>query len=104
MRLSSAFVGRGGAVAAQHRAGLPAGKAHQVGLAATLGQPQVGQRVAELVRVESFHPGLVTSPAEDLSDAGLGDAPELANPQPLQVSMRMAGADAEIAVKGLGGL
>ena len=104
MRLAGAFVGRGGAVAAQHRAGLPAGKTHQVGLVATLRQPQVGEGVAELVRMESLQPGLAAPPADDLSDAGLGDAPELANPQPLQVSMRMAGADAEIAVKGLGGL
>jgi hypothetical protein len=35
VRLSSAFVGRGGTVAAQHRATLLAGKAHQAGLVAT---------------------------------------------------------------------
>jgi hypothetical protein len=51
--LASTFVGCSGAVAAQHGAGLPAGKAHQVGFVATLGQPQVGEGVAELVRMES---------------------------------------------------
>jgi hypothetical protein len=43
MRLAGAFVGCGGAVAAQHRAGLPAGKSHQVSLVATLGQPIDGR-------------------------------------------------------------
>ena len=63
----------------------------------------MGERVAEVVRMESLQPGLTASPAENLSDARLGDAAELADPQPFQISTRMAGADTEVAVEGLGG-
>jgi transposase len=101
--LAGAFVGCRGAVAAQHRAGLPAGKAHQVGFVATLGQPKMGECMAELVRVEPFQAGLAASPTEDLRNARLGDATELADPQPLQISTRMTGADSEVPVEGLGG-
>jgi Rhodopirellula transposase DDE domain len=51
MGLASPGIGRGGAVALQHGARLPAGQAHQVGLPAAFGQPLVGEGVAQLVRV-----------------------------------------------------
>jgi hypothetical protein len=41
--LAGASVGRRGAVALQHRTGLPAGQAHQVGLSPTLGEPLMGK-------------------------------------------------------------
>ena len=43
MRLAGADLGSAGAVALQHRPGLPAGQPHQVRLAATLGKPQPWQ-------------------------------------------------------------
>ena len=58
MRLSGAGVGGRGAVAAEHRPGPPAGQAHEVRLAAALGEPGVGEGVAELVRVQVGEAGL----------------------------------------------
>ena len=95
VRLAGAFVGRGGAVAAQHRAGSPAGKAHQIRLVATSDSHRCANVWAKLVRMEPFDPGLSAAPAEDLGDAGLGDGPELADLQPFQVGVRVAGADPE---------
>jgi hypothetical protein len=51
--LAGAGVSGRGAIALKHRAGLPAGQAHQVRLATALGEPLVGERVAELVRVQA---------------------------------------------------
>ena len=53
MGLAGAGVSGRGAVALEHRAGLPAGQAHQVRLATALGEPLVSERVAELVWVQS---------------------------------------------------
>jgi hypothetical protein len=53
VRLAGAGVGGRGAVAAKHLAGLPAGQAHEVGFAATLGEPGVREGAAELVRVQT---------------------------------------------------
>jgi hypothetical protein len=50
--LTGTLIGGGGAVAAQHRGGLPAGQAHEVGALAALRLPGVGEGVAELVCVE----------------------------------------------------
>ena len=61
MGLTGASVGSRGTVALQHRPGLPAGQAHQVGLAAALSKPLVGEGVAELVRVQPGQAG--TGPA-----------------------------------------
>jgi hypothetical protein len=47
--LTGAGVGGRGAVALQHLTRLPAGQAHQVGLAAAVGQPLMGEGVPELV-------------------------------------------------------
>jgi hypothetical protein len=55
VRFASTGIGSGGAVALEHGAGLPPGDTHQIRLGATLGQPLVGERVAELVRVERWH-------------------------------------------------
>jgi hypothetical protein len=51
--LPGALVGGGGAVAVQHRGGVPAGDAHQVGLLPTGGEPLMAERVAELVWVQA---------------------------------------------------
>ena len=63
MRLSGAGVGGRGTVAAKHLAGLPAGQPHQIGFAATLGEPGMGERVTELMRMESRQAGLLTPAA-----------------------------------------
>jgi hypothetical protein len=44
--LAGALICGRGAVAVQHGPGAPAGQAHQIGLAAALGEPLVGERVA----------------------------------------------------------
>ena len=51
--LAGAGVSGRGAVALEHRAGLPAGQAHQVRLTTALGEPLMSERVAELVWVQS---------------------------------------------------
>jgi hypothetical protein len=48
---TGAGVGGRGAVPLEHRAGLPASDAHEVGLGAALGEPLVREGVPELVRM-----------------------------------------------------
>jgi hypothetical protein len=59
--LAGASVGGGGAGALQHRAGLPAGQAHQVGLSPVLGEPLMREGVAELMRVQVRQAGLAAA-------------------------------------------
>ncbi len=66
VRFAGSDVGGGGAVAAEHLAGPPASQPHQVGLTPTLGEPGVGERVAELVGMQSWQAGLVASAAQEL--------------------------------------
>ena len=58
MGLAGALVGGRGTVAVRHGAGAPAGQAHQVGLAAVLGEPLMGEGV----------PGTQPSAAERFRD------------------------------------
>jgi hypothetical protein len=73
MRLPGAGGGGGGAVAAEHCFGAPAGEAHEVGSFAAGGAPEVGEGVAELVRVKALDAGLTSAAANDLGDTGIGD-------------------------------
>lgn len=50
-RCARSVVGGGRAVTVQQRPGPPAGEAHEVALVASVGEPRVGERVAELVGV-----------------------------------------------------
>lgn len=59
--LSCSLIGGGRPVALQHLAGSPAGQPHQVTLRPALGQPLVGERVPELVRVHTVDAGLEAS-------------------------------------------
>jgi hypothetical protein len=102
VRLAGAFVGRGGAVATQHHARLPAGEPHQVGLVAAVRQPQVREGVPELVGVQALDAGLPAAPAKDLGDARLGDPAGPAEPQPVQVGVLVVGANSQLAVERLG--
>jgi hypothetical protein len=63
--------GPGGAVAAKHRLGAPAGEAHEVGSLAAGGA--TGARTAELVRMQTFAVGLEAAPANDLRKTRVGD-------------------------------
>src|ERR671918_2969485 len=58
MRLPGPLIGGARAVAAQHLTALPSRQAHQVALVAALGQPGVGERVAQHVGVEAVDAGL----------------------------------------------
>src|SRR5947208_89567 len=104
MCVAGAVVSGSSAVAAQHRAGLPPGQAHEVGLVAALRQPLMREGVAKLVRVEALDAGVTAAAADHLGDARSGHAAELADPQPLQMGGGVAGTRAEVAVKRLGGL
>ena len=64
--LSGASVRGRGAVALQHRAGPPPGQAHQVGLSPTLGEPLMGERVTELVRMQIGQAGLAATTPQHL--------------------------------------
>jgi hypothetical protein len=52
MCFSGTFVGRAGRVSPDHLPGPPAGQAHQIPFLAAGVQPRVGERVAELMRVD----------------------------------------------------
>src|SRR6266511_3856120 len=101
---AGAGVGGGGGVAAQHLGGVPAGKAHEVGLVAAVGAPAMGEGVAEHVGMQALDTGLDAAPADDLGDATAGERASLAEPQRLQARVGVARANAEIAVEGLAGL
>jgi hypothetical protein len=104
VRFAGAGVGGRGAVAAEHLAGSPAGKAHEVGLAATVGEPGVGERVAELMRMQPRQAGLLAAAAHELLDAPRGQATALAKPQPWQMGVLVPVADAKVAIQRNGGL
>ena len=57
--LAGAGVGGRGPMAAEHLAGAPASQPHQVGLTPTLGEPGVGEPVAELMGMQSWQASLV---------------------------------------------
>jgi hypothetical protein len=57
VRLTGPFIRGGGTVALEHRPGPPAGDAHEVGLVAALGEPGVGEAVAELVGMQARDAG-----------------------------------------------
>jgi hypothetical protein len=65
MGLTGALVRHRGAVAL-HRPGLPACQPHQVGLAAALAEPEVGEGVPKQVRVQVLDPGLAAPTAKQL--------------------------------------
>ena len=80
MGLTSSGVRGRGAVALQHRTGLPAGQAHQVGLPAAFGQPLVREGVAQLVWVQAGQTSLLAAASQHLHQAPSGQ-PAL-QPQP----------------------
>jgi hypothetical protein len=80
MGLTSPGVRGRGAVTLQHRTGLPARQAHQVGLPAALGQPLVREGVAQLVGVQAGQASLLAAASQHLHQAPSGQpAPQ---PQP----------------------
>ena len=67
MGLAGASVGGRGAGRLRHRAGLPPGQAHQVGLSPTLSQPLMGEGVMELVWMEVGQAGLTATTPQHLN-------------------------------------
>jgi hypothetical protein len=82
MGLTSPRVRGRGAVALQHRAGLPAGQAHQVGLPTALGQPLMGEGVPQLVGVQARQASLLTAAPQHLHQAPSGQPALQPKPQP----------------------
>ena len=82
MRFAGAGVGGRSPITTEHLAGPPAGQPHQIGLAATLGEPSMGEGVAELMRVQSRQASLLSPAAQELLDAPGGQPATLAKPQP----------------------
>ena len=74
MGLARPFVGGGGTVALQHDPGAPAGDPHQVGLVAALGEPGMGEGVAEPMRVEVGDAGLLAAARAALGEAAFTGA------------------------------
>ena len=88
--LACPSIGCGGTIALKHRAGLPARQTHQVRLAASPGEPLVGEGVAELVRVEAGQVSLPATAIEHLHQAPLGQPALVAQPSPLQGNILVA--------------
>jgi hypothetical protein len=86
MGLTSSGVRGRGAVALQHRTGLPAGQAHQVGLPAAFGQPLMGEGVAQLVGVQPRKSGLFAAASQHLHQAPPGQPALQPKPQPGSVA------------------
>jgi hypothetical protein len=84
--LAGAGVGSRGAIAAKHLAGLPAGQPHEVGFAATLGEPGMRERMTELVRMEPWQAGLVAPAAHELLHPPGSQPATLAEPEPGEVA------------------
>lgn len=90
MGLTGASVGSRGTVALQHRPGLPAGQPHQIRLAAALGEPLMGECVAELMRVQAGKAHLLTPAPQHHDQAPLGEPAFLAEPQPREIAVLVA--------------
>jgi hypothetical protein len=93
-----------GNLAAQDRPRLPAGKPHQVSLTTALGEPFVGEGMAELVGVEAREARLRASAAKDLADPVGSKWSGSAQPRPRECRVLMACTGAQVSVKGNGGL
>jgi hypothetical protein len=97
--LAGAGVGGRGAIALEHGAGLPSRKAHEVSLTASFGQPLVRKGVAELVRMQPRKAGLPTATPQHHHQPVRSEPTLQANPQPGEISVLVAGADAQIALE-----
>ena len=104
MRLTSSFIGGGCTVALEHGPRPPAGDPHEVGLVAALGEPGVGEGVAELMRVEAGDAGLLAAPVEHVAKPVVGPWASLAEPEPFLGRVLVEGAHAEVPVDRLGSL
>ena len=69
MRGARPLVRGGCAVASQHLARPPPGQAHEVALRSFLGEPRVGERVAQPMRIEVVDAGLAAAVADEVLDA-----------------------------------
>jgi hypothetical protein len=75
--VAGAGVGSRSTITAEHLAGPPAGQPHQVGLTATLSEPGVRERVAELMGMQPLQAGLLTPAAQELLDTQAVSRPRL---------------------------
>jgi hypothetical protein len=66
MSVSCPFIGSGGGVAVEHLAASPSGQSHEVAFVAAIGQPGMGEAVAQLVGVDLTEPGLLAPPPDHL--------------------------------------
>ena len=64
----------------------------------------MGEGVAEQVRMQLGHAGQGAAAAEDLGEAGIGQAPAFAQPQPGRLGVEVQLADSEVSVQGAAGL
>jgi hypothetical protein len=90
--LSSSGVGGRSAVPLEHSAGLPIRDAHEVTFRAALGEPLVGEGVAELVRMEAWEADLGAAAAQHHAQARVSQPAVLAQPKPRHVSVLVAAA------------
>ena len=105
MRIAGSFGSRRRGVARDHRAGAPPGEHHQVALGAALGEPCVGEVVAELVRVQPLDTGLGGASPDHLSDTRrrvIGPFSPIQSAGECGIGSSTAGA--EVAVDRLRGL
>lgn len=105
MRVPRTFVGCAGRVASEHAARLPAGEAHQVTFGAAAGEPVMGERVPELVRVKLGEPDLGAPVIDHLVSTARCESALCAQPEPWvrRARMRCAGSDVPVNVAcGLG--
>jgi hypothetical protein len=96
-----ALASRARAVALKHLPAAPAGQAHEVGLAAAAREPAVGERVAELVRMQPVaEPRLAAALADDLGDPAVGHPALATDPKPRQIGMARSLPHPDVAVEG----
>jgi hypothetical protein len=69
-----------GSIALEHLARPPASDPHEVRLQPTLSEPGMGERVAQLVRMQALDAGLATTAPEHLCQAGGGEGSLLPEP------------------------
>jgi Oxidoreductase family, NAD-binding Rossmann fold len=99
MCLASPGIGSRGAVALQHRAGFPAGQAHQVRFTTAFRQPLVGKGVSQPVRVQAGQADLMAASFQHLRQPRGRQAALLAEPQPVKVRVWVTGTSPQVAVQ-----
>ena len=95
------FGGSRRAIPREHLCVGPSGDSDEIVFLAACGEPSVGHRVPEKVRVQVVDAGLASATANNLEDAGASEAPLFAHPKPRFRRVGVGCAGPQVPIEGL---